>query len=162
MAALPATVEPMELIILLLVVALAWALMTRGKARTKARRREEARQVSGDAPLAEPDRPAAAGLGFDVVLRYTDRSGEETERRVTVREAWGSFGPRGGFDLGTLIRGHCHLRDGQRSFSLRGMEELTDPETGEVVSGTRRIERWLSRRIGAEVRAGRGRRIDHG
>lgn len=158
MAALSAVVEPMELIILLLVIALAWALMTRGKARAKAKRREAARQITGDAPVREPEGPTVTGLSFDVDLRYTDRSGEQTERRVTVREAWGTIGPRGGFDLDALISGHCHLRGRPRSFSLRGIEELTDPETGEVISGTKRIDRWLSRRIGAELRAGRGKR----
>lgn len=155
---LSSRVERVELIILLLIVALAWALMTRGKARAKTRRREAAREVSGDAPVGEPEGAAAIGLNFDVVLRYTDRGGQQTERRVTVREAWGRFGRRGGFDLDTLIAGHCHLRERPRSFSLRGIEELTDPETGEVVSGTKGIDRWLSRKIGAEVRAGRGRR----
>lgn len=160
MTALSAMVELMELLAFFLAVALAWALIMRGKARVKARRGEAAREVSSDAPAREPEPSTVGSLGFDVVLRYTDRDGEQTERRVTVRDAWGSFGPRGGFEFHNLLRGHCHLRDSTRSFHILGMDEIIDPKTGEAVRGTRRIERWLSRRIGAEVRAGRGRRWD--
>lgn len=162
MTALPVTVDLMELIILLLIIALAWALMMRGGAWAKAARRAAAQEESGDAPAHEPEPSTVGSLGFDVVLRYTDRDGQQTERRVTVREAWGSFGPRGGFEFHNLLRGHCHMRDATRSFHILGMDSLTDPTSGETVRGPRRIERWLSRKIGAEVRAGRGRRWDHG
>ena len=103
--------------------------------------------------------PDVSGLGFDLVLTYTSVKGETLKRHVTVREAWGYFGQRGGFELHSLIRAHCHLRQEVRTFHVLGMDQLTDPASGEVVTGLRTIERWLSRRIGAEVKAGRGRRM---
>ena len=128
------------------------------KRAVRRRKREETKPAAGDAPSREPDPADVTGLRFDILLTYVDRQGERTDRRVTVRDAWGEFGKRGGFTLENLIRGHCHLRDGLRTFHVMGMESVADAETGEVVTGLRSIERWLSVRIGGEVRAGRGKR----
>lgn len=108
---------------------------------------------------AEPERqPEVTGLRLEIDLVYA-KLGEEAEaRRVTIRDAWGHFGPRGGFELHSKIRGHCHLRQGERTFHVLGVRKLTDVASGEAVTGVRDVERWLSRKIGAEVRAGRGRR----
>lgn len=122
----------------------------------------ERRSRAAETEPAPPDErpPTVDRLSFDLDLRYTSLRGETLDRRVTVRAAWGEFGPRGGFVLNNRILAWCHLRQEVRTFHVLGMDRVIDPETGEVVTGLRRIEAWLSRRIRAEVESGRGRRTD--
>jgi hypothetical protein len=63
-------------------------------------------------------------------IKYTDGAGKRSERTVDVRQF-------GAIESGTLVIGHCHMRNGTRTFRTDRIESCIDEETGEVVSDVR-------------------------
>jgi hypothetical protein len=63
-------------------------------------------------------------------LKYIDGADRKTERIVDVRQ-FGAFGS------GTLLIGHCHMRNATRTFRSDRIESCLDEETGEVVNDIR-------------------------
>jgi hypothetical protein len=61
-------------------------------------------------------------------IRYIGGSGLAKERDISVNY----YNP----DLGWIV-GHCHLKDQQRTFYLDRIEDATDLETGEKITGVK-------------------------
>lgn len=81
----------------------------------------------------------------DVELRYSDRDGVPTTRRVTVREIWGKRGDRSDLAWANWIVGYCHLRREDRRFSVRRIDWIREPGQSEASSAE--PEPWIARRF---------------
>ena len=59
-------------------------------------------------------------------INYEDGDGQQTDRTVDVRQ-FGAYGP------GSLLIGHCRMRNATRTFRTDRIKRCVDEETGEVV-----------------------------
>jgi hypothetical protein len=82
-------------------------------------------------------------LHAELQIQYRDGRGAITQRRITLRD----FSIEGS---GALI-GHCHLRNGQRSFRLDRVIRCVDVEGGEVIGDLRA---WLTQRYDSSPERG--------
>jgi hypothetical protein len=90
------------------------------------------RRASYGASLPRTSRDIYVGDDSDVAvradlrIRYIGGSGAATDRNVSVD----IYNP----DRGWIV-GHCHLKNGRRTFYLNRVEDVTDLATGDVVTG---------------------------
>lgn len=100
--------------------------------------------VFPDAPASSPPAPRPKPEIFDlnrpaaVRLLYTDANGEETTREVTVKsfsaQSWNTDGRP------SHMRGHCHLRNASRAFTLSRAAEAFDMQDGTQIPD---LAAWL-------------------
>lgn len=95
-------------------------------------------------PPNDPPRPRDTydlSHEVDIEMTYTDAAGETTRRRVTV-ESFSGPSEAGAIRMDRFT-GHCHLRDGSRTFRLDRVREAAEAETGEIITD---LTAWLLER----------------
>lgn len=102
-----------------------------------------AAQAQAGAALARPNRHLPPGAKveftptpFDVLIRYKDAKGAASDRVVTVRRLVAIAGEGGMVQIDRIV-GRCHTRKAERTFLLKRIEGMADPETGEVIDDWR-------------------------
>lgn len=96
--------------------------------------------ASATPPPAARPKPEIFDLSRPASLRlvYIDAQGEDTEREVIVKsftvQSWNKDGRP------SHLRGHCHLRNGSRAFTLTRIEEAFDMRDGSEI---RDVAAWL-------------------
>ncbi len=83
-------------------------------------------EAEGNGEVADDSSAATA------FIRYTDRAGVETKRRITFKRLSGHFGEL------AYIDAFCHERGAYRQFAISGIEEMICPFSGEVFDPMRR------------------------
>lgn len=66
-------------------------------------------------------------VGKTVSIKYIDKSGNETERQVTIRRLYSEHGNPG-------VIGLCHLRNDERHFLLSRIISCHSPDIGAAIS----------------------------
>lgn len=85
-------------------------------------------------PAGPPPRAAASPLsGLTLDISYADAEGQETARRITLKDARRDYLDPTSFDM--KMDAWCHLRQAERTFLTRGVRAATVVETGEVIEG---------------------------
>lgn len=96
----------------------------------------------------EGDANESAGIATEPALAhisYTDVSGNESERLVTIRRI------AEGRDNQKMLQAFCHMRSEVRSFRVDRIESLVDVNTGEVFDNASSIEQWLIKRAPTDL-----------
>lgn len=103
-------------------------------------------QIQASVPAGGPDAPKTVSTPrFDVVVRYRDAAGIETDRTVTV-QAFHIADAEGGTTI-QAFDGWCHMRRAERTFRLDRIRQLADPTTGKPVANP---AAWLLAKAGSE------------
>lgn len=90
-------------------------------------------------PRFDPGPSLADNLNLVWDIAYTDRNGESTERRITVRSLHGKRYPKFAFAF-------CHLRNEMRHFDLYSITRATEADTGFEVPVTYQLIPWIGNR----------------
>lgn len=85
----------------------------------------------------DPGPIIADDLSLDWDIRYIDRDGVVTDRRITVNSLHGSKHPR-------WATAFCHLRRDIRHFNLYNVDTAVDVDTGENIPVTYHLLDWIA------------------
>lgn len=85
----------------------------------------------------DPGPCLADNLNLEWEISYTDRNGECTERRITVRSLYGKKYPK-------FVFAFCHLRNEMRHFDLYSISRAIEVDTGYHIPVTYQLIPWIN------------------
>lgn len=87
----------------------------------------------------------ASDLHVAADIRYADGAGIVTQRRITIQHVLTFGGINRSYEHPGYVQAWCHKAKAARTFNIHRIQELVDPETGEVAQ---QPVKWIERACG--------------